>query len=129
MTSDEWPCHELPRDQWCDHSGAGGFMGHTCVKAPTDARKTLIGVAAQLVAEMEADNGCAFFVSETQARPLNQLCSRDPMASMIVSHLSTLASGEHSEQQDLIAAYRHYGSDVDEVSALLNDIFDGTDAP
>lgn len=25
-----WPCHSLPRDQWCDHSGPGDFMGHTC---------------------------------------------------------------------------------------------------
>lgn len=25
-----FPCHELPREKWCDHSGGGGFMGHTC---------------------------------------------------------------------------------------------------
>lgn len=25
-----WPCRSKPRDQWCDHSGPGGFMGHTC---------------------------------------------------------------------------------------------------
>lgn len=23
-------CHSKPRRQWCDHSGPGGFMGHTC---------------------------------------------------------------------------------------------------
>lgn len=23
-------CHSLPREQWCDRDGAGGFMGHTC---------------------------------------------------------------------------------------------------
>lgn len=28
---DPWPCHRKPRKEWCDHAGAGGFMGHTCV--------------------------------------------------------------------------------------------------
>jgi len=28
----ECPCRKLPKEQWCDHSGKGGFMGHTCVK-------------------------------------------------------------------------------------------------
>lgn len=27
----DYPCHKLPKDQWCDHAGRGGFMGHTCV--------------------------------------------------------------------------------------------------
>lgn len=27
---EEYPCHALPRDQWCDRDGPGGFMGHTC---------------------------------------------------------------------------------------------------
>ena len=28
----DWPCHSHPegKKKWCDHSGAGGFMGHTC---------------------------------------------------------------------------------------------------
>jgi len=26
----EYPCHKLPKDQWCDSKGGGGFMGHTC---------------------------------------------------------------------------------------------------
>lgn len=25
-----YACHSLPRDQWCDHGGPSGFMGHTC---------------------------------------------------------------------------------------------------
>ena len=29
-TAPEPPCHAKPREQWCDHSGPGGFMGHTC---------------------------------------------------------------------------------------------------
>jgi hypothetical protein len=97
-----------------------------------DARKTLTGVAAQLVAEMESDNGCSFFVSEKQATRLNALCAREPMCSMTLSHLATLASGEHSDQLAVLAAHRYGGEpphDADEVSALLNDIFDGTDAP
>ena len=28
----EYPCHSLPKEQWCDHAGRGGFMGHTCIK-------------------------------------------------------------------------------------------------
>lgn len=24
------PCRKLPREQWCDKNGPGGFMGHTC---------------------------------------------------------------------------------------------------
>lgn len=30
----DWPCHALPKDKWCDHNRAGGFMGHTCVRTP-----------------------------------------------------------------------------------------------
>lgn len=26
----DFPCHALPKDQWCDRHGPGGFMGHTC---------------------------------------------------------------------------------------------------
>jgi hypothetical protein len=26
----EPPCHRLAQEKWCDHSGLGGFMGHTC---------------------------------------------------------------------------------------------------
>lgn len=29
-----YPCHSKPRTDWCDHSGPGGFMGHTCVPLP-----------------------------------------------------------------------------------------------
>lgn len=29
-TMTDYPCHSLQRAQWCDHSGPGGFMGHTC---------------------------------------------------------------------------------------------------
>lgn len=32
--ADEHPCHKKPRSQWCDHSGPGGFMGHTCGLTP-----------------------------------------------------------------------------------------------
>jgi NTP pyrophosphatase (non-canonical NTP hydrolase) len=28
------PCHAKPRAEWCDHSGGGGFMGHTCYPRP-----------------------------------------------------------------------------------------------
>jgi len=27
---ENWPCRKLPRAQWCDSKGPGGFMGHTC---------------------------------------------------------------------------------------------------
>jgi hypothetical protein len=26
----KYPCHSRPQSAWCDHSGQGGFMGHTC---------------------------------------------------------------------------------------------------
>lgn len=26
-----YPCHALPREQWCDYKGSGDFMGHTCL--------------------------------------------------------------------------------------------------
>lgn len=97
-----------------------------------NARADLTGVAAQLVVEMEHDNGCNFFVSERQAARLNELCSRKPMLDVPVSGLATLASGEHGDQMLLLQAYRYGGEpphDVDEVHALLGDIFDGDDAP
>jgi hypothetical protein len=28
----DYPCHILSRQRWCDHSGLGGFMGHTCLR-------------------------------------------------------------------------------------------------
>jgi hypothetical protein len=42
-----WPCHKLPRAQWCDSQGGGGFMGHTCVtptpeNMPYDPRYDLL---------------------------------------------------------------------------------------
>lgn len=40
-TSDH-PCHRLPRDQWCDSDGAGGFMGHTCSMPTTLTRDELL---------------------------------------------------------------------------------------
>lgn len=27
----DYPCHQLPRNRWCDRDGPGGFMGHTCL--------------------------------------------------------------------------------------------------
>lgn len=33
MSEVKWPCHRKPQREWCDHSGAGDFMGHTCVTA------------------------------------------------------------------------------------------------
>lgn len=29
-SEEQYPCHSLPREQWCDREGPGGFMGHTC---------------------------------------------------------------------------------------------------
>lgn len=27
----EYPCHDYPKENWCDRNGVqGGFMGHTC---------------------------------------------------------------------------------------------------
>lgn len=30
----EPPCHARDREHWCDRTGAGGFMGHTCYPNP-----------------------------------------------------------------------------------------------
>lgn len=40
--SKEYPCRKLPKEQWCDHSGPGGFMGHTCIK-PKKTKQNIIG--------------------------------------------------------------------------------------
>lgn len=28
----KYPCHEHPKENWCDRDGPGGFMGHTCIE-------------------------------------------------------------------------------------------------
>ena len=33
---DNFPCHKLPKEQWCDYKGQGGFMGHTCGRPKTN---------------------------------------------------------------------------------------------
>ncbi len=41
MNTENYPCHLIwPKDysKWCDHSGPGGFMGHTCERR-TDRRR------------------------------------------------------------------------------------------
>lgn len=45
---DPWPCHRKPRKEWCDRSGKGDFMGHTCVppKAPEAVRDMSASLAA-----------------------------------------------------------------------------------
>lgn len=91
-----------------------------------DARGTLIGVALQLVVEMEADNGCRFFVSPGQATQLNDLCGCDPILSMPLSSLATLASGEHSDQERVMAAY---GVEARDVYKLLGDVFENCEEP
>ncbi len=30
MKTIKFPCRSLPRAQWCDNNGPGGFSGHTC---------------------------------------------------------------------------------------------------
>jgi hypothetical protein len=41
---DDYPCHKLPRVQWCDRDGPGGFMGHTCIeRTPQHKEKNFIG--------------------------------------------------------------------------------------
>lgn len=38
-SSKGYPCHKLPKEQWCDHHGPGGFMGHTCIPKPSCIQK------------------------------------------------------------------------------------------
>lgn len=33
-SAERWPCHQKPREEWCDRDGPGGFMGHTCLVVP-----------------------------------------------------------------------------------------------
>ena len=33
---DNYPCHQKPKKDWCDHKGLGDFMGHTCGKPQTN---------------------------------------------------------------------------------------------
>lgn len=39
----EYPCHKLPKENWCDHSGPGGFMGHTCIKKKSVEQNLIVG--------------------------------------------------------------------------------------
>lgn len=39
----DYPCHKLPSEKWCDHSGPGGFMGHTCI-----APETPLGISPEI---------------------------------------------------------------------------------
>lgn len=41
-----YPCHSRPEREWCDHSGPGGFMGHTCLKPPNLAYLPLVAEEA-----------------------------------------------------------------------------------
>lgn len=41
MIDYDFPCHSKPKAQWCDHSGPGGFMGHTCQGEPIDTAMTM----------------------------------------------------------------------------------------
>lgn len=99
-----------------------------------DARATLTGIAHHLVEGMESDNCCSFFVSEAQARELNELCATPEVACSDRITISTMSSGEHTAQEELLnTAGLVYGDDVGakfkRIHALLNEIFDGEDAP
>ena len=39
----EYPCHKLPKSQWCDHNGPGGFMGHTCIEQKPPTEQNYVG--------------------------------------------------------------------------------------
>jgi len=52
----KYPCHKLPKEQWCDYNrkigkvSLGGFMGHTCIKQnpkeqnfPKESRNEITG--------------------------------------------------------------------------------------
>lgn len=43
---EEYPCHLLPKEEWCDHSGAGGFMGHTCIQPKPKPKPKPVKVTA-----------------------------------------------------------------------------------
>lgn len=38
MQNSPYPCHQKPKEQWCDRRGPGDFMGHTCI-SPKGADK------------------------------------------------------------------------------------------
>ena len=38
---DDFQCHSLPKEKWCDWRGPGDFMGHTCGKPRTNAEDIL----------------------------------------------------------------------------------------
>lgn len=51
VTVDPWPCHRLPKREWCDRKGAGGFMGHTCVpadRAPTFTKDEMAEISRRV---------------------------------------------------------------------------------
>lgn len=94
----------------------------------------LTGLPHLLVEAMEDDNGCRFEVSEKQARELIDLCACPEVAGSDRITISTMAAGEHTAQEELLmTAASVYGDDVGakfkRIHELLNDIFDGTEAP
>lgn len=65
--SKEFPCHKLPKEQWCDHSGPGGFMGHTCMK-PKETEQNIPGGCRQEIKANEITQAVGLVLKKIDSR-------------------------------------------------------------
>ncbi len=63
----EYPCHKLPKEQWCDYNGPGGFMGHTCIKKKP-VEKNSVGTGRSEITDKEITKCIALVEEKIQMR-------------------------------------------------------------
>jgi hypothetical protein len=61
----EYPCHRLPKNQWCDRYGPSGFMGHTCIKPK---EQNLIGLGRSEIEDTEIQNAITLLKEKIDMR-------------------------------------------------------------
>ena len=64
--NNEYPCHKLPKEQWCDYDGAGGFMGHTCVE------RNIVGAGRNVITDIEIAESIASINEKINMRLLQK---------------------------------------------------------
>jgi len=67
----EYPCHKLPKEEWCDCNGPGGFMGHTCVK-PSKTEVNHVGAGRAKITDKEINRSIVLVSEKIQMRLLQK---------------------------------------------------------
>jgi len=68
----EYPCHKLPKNQRCDHSGPGGFMGHTCIEQKPTTEQNYIGERRAELTDKEIEKSLALVKEKIEMRLLQK---------------------------------------------------------